>query len=91
MVEQNQQNNIHYAIEWNIDQLLESITTIRDTFKFGELTITLLNQGVINADLIDLKSFKKIIAEGLKAFPEMEFPLETTRYQLNHIIKILKI
>ena len=38
-----------------------------------------------------MKSFKKIIAEGLKAFPEMEFPLETTRYQLNHIIKILKI
>jgi len=91
MVELKQDSNIHYAIEWNIDQLLESITTIRDTFKFGELTITLLNQGVINADLIDLKSFKKIIAEGLKAFPEMEFPLETTRYQLNHIIKILKI
>ena len=46
---------------------------------------------MINAELIDLKSFKKIITEGRKSFPKLEFPLDITRYQLKHIIKILKV
>ena len=74
-----------------MDQLVDSLTHVRNTFKFGELTVTLLKKGIINAELIDLKSFRKIVTEGRKSFPQLEFPLDTTRYQLKHIIKILKI
>ena len=51
----------------------------------------MLKKGIINAELIDLKSFQKIITEGRKSFPKLDFPLDITRYQLKHIIKILKI
>ena len=91
LVKAKEMADIHYAIQWNLDQLVASITNVRNTFKFGELTITLLKKGIINAELIDLKSFQKIITEGRKSFPELDFPLDTTRYQLKHIIKILKI
>ena len=59
--------------------------------RFGARIVTLLKKGIINAELIDLKSFKKIITKGRKSFPKLEFPLDITRYQLKHIIKILKI
>ena len=91
LVEAKEMADIHYAIQWNLDQLIDSLTHVRNTFKFGELTVTLLKKGIINAELIDLKSFKNIVTEGRKSFPQLEFPLDTTRYQLKHIIKILKI
>ena len=91
LVEAKEMADIHYAILWNLDQLVASITNVRNAFKFGELTVTLLKKGIINAELIDLKSFKKIITEGRKSLPKLEFPLDITRYQLKHIIKIHKI
>ena len=91
LIEAREKADIHYAIQWNLDQLVASITNVRNTFKFGELTVTLLKKGIINAELIDLNSFQKIITEGRKSFPELDFPLDITRYQLKHIIKILKI
>ena len=91
LIEAREKADIHYAIQWNLDQLVASITNVRNTFKFGELTVTLLKKGIINAELIDLKSFQKIITEGRKSFPKLYFPLDITRFQLKHIIKILKI
>ena len=38
-----------------------------------------------------MNSLKKIVAEGLEAFPKLQFPLEISRFQLTHIVKILKI
>ena len=83
--------DIHFAILWNLDQLAASISEIKNNFKFGELTLTLLEEEILNAELVDLKSFELIIQEGLKAFPKLRFPLQLTRYQLPHIIKIITI
>lgn len=82
---------IQQAILWNCEQLVTSTTDIMNAFKFGELTVTLLTKGILDAELIDLKSFKKIIVEGLKSFPKLEFPLEVSRYQLIHLVKIIKV
>lgn len=83
--------DIHQTIIWNFDQLLASITDIRNTFKASEVTITMLEQGVLNPDLIDLDSFKATIEEGRKSFPTLDFPIEVSRYTLAHIVKILKL
>jgi len=91
LVEAHQTSDIYAAIQWNMDQLASSIQNVRETFKYGELTVTMLNEGILNAELIDLKSFQSIIIEGLKAFPDMNFPLKVTRYQLKTIVKIIKI
>ena len=56
VVEAQKMADIHYAIGWNLDQLMDSIIDIKNTFKFGELTVTLLEKGILNSELIDLKS-----------------------------------
>ena len=83
--------DIHYAVLWNLDQLVASINNIRNVFKFSELTVTLLHKGILNADLIDLNSLERIVGEGRKSFPHLEFPLPIGRHELTHIVKILKV
>lgn len=91
LVETQSAATLHYAILWNLEQLASSTIETMSAFKAGELTLTLLTQGILDAELIDLTSFKKIISEGLKSFPELEFPLEITRYDLVHLVKIIKV
>ena len=91
MIETREKSNIHYALLWNFDQLITNAINAKTTFQLGELSLTLLNHGVINADLLDLNSFKKIIAEGLKLFPHSEFPVEINRYNLNAIVSLLNV
>ena len=83
--------DLHSAILWNLDQLNDNTAERLTTFKFSELTITLLESGTLNAELINIQSIDKIVSEGLKSFPQLEFPLNIHRYQLSHIVKILKI
>ena len=64
VVEAQEKADIHYAVNWNLDQLMDSIIDIKNTFKFGELTVTLLEKEIVNAELSELKSFQKIIQEG---------------------------
>ena len=90
LVEQNELADIHSAIQWNLDQLLASITNNRNTFTASEVTITLLEKGILNPDLIDLESLKNIVSEGRKSFPTLDFPLEISRFQLEHIVQILR-
>ena len=91
LVETQRVSDIHNAINWNLDQLLTELTNIQNTFKVGELTVTLLEKGILNAELIDLQSLEKIIAEGRTYFPKLEFPLKVSRYSLHHIVKVLTI
>ena len=89
LVEQNELADIHSAIQWNLDQLLASITNNRNTFTASEVTITLLEKGILNPDLIDLESLKNIVSEGRKSFPTLDFPVEISRFQLEHMASIL--
>ena len=91
IVDSHAKRDIHYAINWNLEQLISSTHNIRSTFKWGDLTATLLNRGILNAELINLNSLRKIIDEGRKSFPDLDFPLAVERYQLIHIINIIKI
>lgn len=91
LVEAQETADIHYAILWNLDQLVSSTINIRNVFKFSELTVTLLHKGILNADLINVTSLERIVAEGQKTFPHLEFPLPIGRYDLTHIVKILKV
>ena len=91
LVEAQNNEEIHFALLWNLDQLAASVAEIKNTFKSGELTLTLLEKGILVSDLLDLNSLKRILAEGRKSFPDMEFPLEINRYTVDHMVKILKI
>lgn len=91
LVEQNELADIHSAIQWNLDQLLASITDNRNAFTSSEVTITLLEKGILNPDLIDLASLENIVSEGRKSFPTLDFPIEISRFQLESIVQILKV
>ncbi len=84
-------DDLHHALIWNFDQIAANIHAIESKFKFAEIVTTLLEQGIIRPELIHLPSLKKIIEEGLKSFPDLEFPLEVDRYQLLDIIKLIQI
>lgn len=83
--------DIHYALLWNLDQLALGITDTRNTFRSSELTTTLLEQGILSHDLVDGTSLNRIVSEGLKSFPQLEFPIKITRYTIDQIIPILNI
>ncbi len=51
----------------------------------------MLEEGILRPELIHLGSLQKIVEEGLKSFPDLEFPLEITRYHLLDIIKLLQV
>ena len=91
MVENNKNNDLHYAIQWNLDQLVALNTEIQNTFRLGELTLTLLDHGILNPALVELDSLDAIVKEGLKLFPSLSFPLPISRFQLHHIVKLLKV
>lgn len=91
LVEAQVMRDIHYAILWNLDQLAASIADIKTTFRASEITVTLLEKGILSHDLVDIASLTRIVAEGRKFFPELEFPLEISRYHIDQIVHILEI
>ena len=91
LVEANDRRDIYDTISWNLEQLIDSVINIKTTFRLSEVINTLLENGLLNPELIDLRSLEKIVSEGLKFFPHLQFPLEVHRYKLSHIVKIIKI
>jgi hypothetical protein len=87
---QYQQETFH-TIVWNLDQLINNAVNIRTTFKLGEITISLLESNILNHDLLNPKSLQKIIDEGLKFYPDLEFPLRISKYTVPDIIKLIDI
>ena len=84
-------DDLHHAIIFNFDQISASIHAVESKFKFAEIITTLLERGIIRPELIHLPSLKKIVEEGLKSFPDLEFPLEINRHHLLDITKLLQI
>ena len=91
MVETNQKKDLHFAVQWNLDQIISINTEIINVFKLAELTLTLLDNGILNPDLLKIDSLKKIINEGLTLFPSLSFPLDVTRFNIHNIVKLLRV
>ena len=83
--------DIQLAILWNLDQLVANLIYVKNTFKFAELTTSLLEEKILNAELIDLKSFSRTVEEGKKIFPKLKFPVKIDRYHLQDITKLVKV
>ena len=91
LVDAQQTTDIHLATLWSLDELSNSITELTNSFKLSEITITLLDDGILNPDLVDMNSFRHIIEEGRNHFPDYNFAINITRINLIHIVKILKV
>ena len=76
---------------WNLDQLVNNAENIKLSFRLGEITLTMLEAGFINPDLIQVKTFNKIVSEGLKAFPNLQFPLKISKTNMPYILKLTEI
>ena len=91
IVESQEMQDIHYAILWNLEQIVQSSNIVKNEFRSGEVTVTLLEKDILNPELINLDSLNKTVTEGLQSFPDLEFPVEINRYNMSQIIKLLKI
>ena len=91
IVESQEMQDIHYAILWNFEQIVQSSNIVKNEFRSGEVTVTLLEENILNPELINLHSLNKTVTEGLQSFPDLEFPVEINRYNMPQIIKLLKI
>ena len=67
------------------------MTNIQNSFRSAELVITLLDKQILNPELLNLDSLNRTISEGIKSFSNLEFPAEISRYNISHIVKLLKI
>ena len=91
MVRVQETGDLYSLMLWNLDQLIQVSTQTYQSFKLGKVIVTMLEAGIINSDLIEISSFKRIIQEGLMTFKELEFPLNINRLTLPQITKIIKV
>ena len=91
IVETNKQQDVHLALLWNYDQIITLNNELTHTFEMAEMTLTLLDNHILNPELIQLDSLKAIIEEGLKLFPNLVFPLTINRYWLHTIAQIIRV
>jgi len=87
----NQRERKH-NLYWNLDQVLRVATNTNILFKLVETTITLLREGILNAELIHLPTLQKVVKEGLNIFGDLEFPIhEISKGTLTEIVKLIRI
>ena len=77
---------------WNLEHISRSATNSLILFQMCEQSIVLLREGIINPDLIEIETFRKIIIEGEEQFPTLEFPIQSiSNYNLPSIVKLLEV
>ena len=91
IVESQEMQDIHYAILWNLEQIVQSTNIVKNEFRSGVVTVILLEKDILNPELVNLDSLNKTVTEGLQSFPNLEFPVKINRYNMPQIIKLLKI
>ena len=85
------EREVYEGVLWNLQQITENIIEIKASFKLMEIIVTMLESSIINSELIQLTTLQEIIKEGLRAFPELEFPLELNRLNMNEALKLVEI
>ena len=92
MTELNQRTQSTFTIQWNLEQLKQAANNLLILFRVCDNTVTLLRSGHLNADLLNLETFKRVIAEGTNYYNNMEFPVkELTRENIPEIISLIQI
>lgn len=91
MTELNKRTQSTYTVQWNLDQLKQAATNLLILFRIADNSVTLLRSGYLNADLLNLETFAKVIQEGKKFYSGMEFPVKVTRENIPEILSLLKI
>ena len=91
IVKSQEMQDTHCAILWNLEQIVQSTTIVKNGFTSWEVTVTLLENDILNPELVNLNSLNKTVIEGLLSFSNLEFPVEINRYNTPQIIKLFKI
>ena len=92
MLMSQQQAHSAYTIMWNMEQLKQAATNLLLLFKVADNSLTLLRSGFLNSDLLNLYTFKRVIAEGTQVYKDLEFPiLNLSRGNIPKIISLIKI
>ena len=87
-VEESQKIN---AYLWNLDQLAENAMNLLILFKLEKQSITLLEAGIINPELVDTTTVQNIIAEGITKFDDVEFPFPINTNSMKDILKLIVV
>ena len=82
---------VYDGIMFNLDQISEEVSNMEFTFQFSELVITMLESGIINPDLIEVRTFQQIISEGIATFTNLEFPMVINQYTMNDALKLIEV
>ena len=92
MTELNERTQSTFTIQWNLEQLKQAAINLLILFRISDNSITLLRSGYINADLLNLETFRRVIVEGTSHYKTMKFPIsEITREHIPEIISLIKI
>ena len=79
-------------ITWNLDQLRRVALNHLLLFRISENTLALLRAGIINTDIIDIKTLQRVITEGTTYYDGLEFMVENiTKDNLIEIISLLEV
>ena len=71
--------------------LVAAVTNIQNSYSSVELTVTPLDKQILNPELLYLQSRNRTVTEWMKSFPDLEFPIAINRYNIPHIVKLLRI
>ena len=86
---QNSVTEVIDHIRWNLEVLNRESTDNQLQLRMSETRVTLLRKNIINPEMINLDSMRKVVDEGKLIFKNLEFPVE--KIVKENIVKIVNL
>ena len=81
-----------------LDHMIFNIKNIEDTsnnyinlLKIRQNRLTMLRNGIISSEIINIDQFKKVIGEGQKSLKNLVFPITISKQTIPYIAKLMEI
>ena len=87
-----EQKNIVEHLIFNLKNIEDTSNNYINLLKIKQNKLTLLRNGLINPEIININQFKKVIEEGENSFNNLIFPIqEISKRTILNIIKLIEI
>ena len=87
-----QQNEISEHMIFNLNNIADTCNNYINLFKIRQNRLTMMKNGIINSEIINIDQFKKVIYEGENSLKNLIFPIrEISRKTIPNIAKIIEI
>ena len=89
-----QESELKTILLWNIEQIKLALTNQLIVLKISQNTVSLLRAGIINTDVVDIKSIRAVIKEGTTFYKDQDltFPIKNiSKEKIATVLSLIEI